>query len=145
MATYWISSKSMLKFVRKWTYTTVTLQKGQDHPNWNVKLCGIYHQTKFARNRSANVLSDYKPTLKVFLNEFKFDLKYSSLSWILNQQHEMSMTMTMRFITLSSLNSIVLPFKLIESFVYWVHCPAWCSAVGSVEGISPLESSMVLT
>ena len=38
-------------------HTTVTLDKGQGHPNWykNAKLGGLYHHTKFKRNWFVNV------------------------------------------------------------------------------------------
>ena len=39
------------------SYTIVTLNEGQGHPNWyqNVELSDIYHHTKFERNGSMNV------------------------------------------------------------------------------------------
>ena len=39
-------------------FLTVTLVKGQGHPNWyqNVELSGPYHHAKFERNWCVNVL-----------------------------------------------------------------------------------------
>ena len=52
VATYWISSKSILSYVRKWTLKF--LNEGQSHLNWyqNVQPSGFYYDAKFRRNWS---------------------------------------------------------------------------------------------
>ena len=81
--------KSVLKFVRRWTlkflifYTIVTL-------NENVELSGLYHHTKFERNRSVNVW--IQTSIKVLVT--KSD-KNGCLPWIMNGWDKVSM----RFIT----------------------------------------------
>ena len=63
MAAYQIQSKLFEKFARKrvqkflFSHTIATLNEAQGHSHWyqTVQVSGIYHHTKFERNRPVNV------------------------------------------------------------------------------------------
>ena len=107
MATYWFSSKSTAKFLRKWTlkvfisHTTVTINEVQGHPNLyqNVELSSPYHHTKFERNWSVNVWIQANVVSLFVFHEI-------TRSRVLSLEYWMDETMSIRFITLTSLNSI---------------------------------------
>ena len=113
MVTYWISSKSILKFVRKRIpkffifHTTVTLNEGQGHPNWyqNVQLTSLYHQIKFKRNRSVNVWiqANIKRNHINKVLSFEYWMGKTEWVWVSSHQH------------VSTVHQI--PFKSIDNFV----------------------------
>ena len=59
---YWISSRSIVKFVRKWaqkivvSHASMTLNESQGQLHWyqNIEFSGLNHHTRFERSQSVN-------------------------------------------------------------------------------------------